>query len=119
MTDRPKSDPPSPAEPATGEAGARAQGEPADLLDAEVEAPEPREDDPMRALLKRSMARDMENAPHLLAGVQRRIRTRSRGKFFADGWSTTQARVSYALVGLVTLLLIVLAYLALGPMDIR
>jgi hypothetical protein len=73
----------------------------------------------VRALLKRSLARDEENAPDLLAGVQRRIRMRSRGKFFADGWSTHQARASYALIGLATLLLVVLAYLVLSPMDMR
>jgi hypothetical protein len=73
----------------------------------------------MRALLKRSLSRDGENAPDLLAGVQRRIRARSRGKFFADGWSTGQARMGYVLVALVTLLLVVIAYYALGPMDMR
>ena len=73
----------------------------------------------MRALLKRSLARDGENAPDLLAGVQRRIRARSRGKFFADGWSTTQARVNYALIGILTLLLAVLAYYMLSPMGMR
>jgi hypothetical protein len=73
----------------------------------------------VRALLKRSLARDTETAPDLLAGVQRRIRARSRGKFFNDGWSTTQARMSYALVGVLTLLLVVLAYLVLSPIDFR
>jgi hypothetical protein len=73
----------------------------------------------MRALLKRSLSRDSETAPDLLAGVQRRIRARSRGKFFADGWSTTQARVNYALIGILTLLLAVLAYAMLGPMGMR
>ena len=73
----------------------------------------------MRALLKRTLARDGENAPDLLAGVQRRIRARSRGKFFNDGWSTTQARASYALIGVLTVLLAVLAYYMLGPMGMR
>jgi hypothetical protein len=73
----------------------------------------------MRALLKRSLARDGENAPDLLAGVQRRIRARSRGKFFNDGWSTTQARANYALIGVLTLLLAVLAYYMLSPMGLR
>ena len=73
----------------------------------------------VRALLKRSLARDVENVPDLLAGVQRRIRARSKGKFYADGWSTTQARMSYALIGLLTLLLVVLAYFVLSPMDVR
>jgi hypothetical protein len=73
----------------------------------------------MRALLKRSLARDVENAPDLLAGVQRRIRARSRGKFYADGWSTTQARMNYVLIGLLTLLLVVLAYFVLSPIDVH
>jgi hypothetical protein len=73
----------------------------------------------MRALLKRSLSRDVENAPDLLAGVQRRIRARSRGKFYADGWSITHARASYALIGLLTLLLVVLAYLVLSPIDVH
>jgi hypothetical protein len=85
----------------------------------EAFAEDPRDDDAMRALLKRSMSRDAEDAPDLLAGVQRRIRARSRGKFFADGWSTQQARFSYVLVGLLTLLLVALAYFALSPFDIR
>jgi len=85
--------------------------------------PEPSDDEresaAVRALLRRSLAVDEEGTPDLLAGVQRRIRHRSRGKFFADGWSTNQARASYALVGVATLLLVVLAYLVLGPMAPR
>jgi hypothetical protein len=73
----------------------------------------------MRALLKRSLAHDADDAPDLLAGVQRRIRARSRGKFFNDGWSTTQARVNYALIGVLTLFLAVLAYYMLSPMGLR
>jgi hypothetical protein len=73
----------------------------------------------MRALLKRSLSSDGEDAPDLLAGVQRRIRARSRGKFYADGWSTTQARVNYALIGILTLLLAILAFAMLSPMGMR
>jgi hypothetical protein len=89
------------------------------------DTPERDEDDrsseAMRDLLKRSLSTDAlsKDAPDLLPGVQRRIRKRSRGKFFGDGWSTTQARTSYVLVGLVTLLLVALAYFALGPMDLH
>ena len=101
MTDRPESEAPKPA---AGE---------------DVPPEDSRDDDAMRALLKRSMSRDGDDAPDLLAGVQRRIRARSRGKFFADGWSTQQARFSYALVGLLTLLLVALAYFVLSPIDIR
>ena len=79
------------------------------------------EDAAVRDLLKRALSSEAlgHGAPDLLQGVQRRIRRRSRGKFFADGWSTGQARVGYVLVALVTLLLVALAYLALGPTGVR
>jgi len=75
----------------------------------------------VRDLLKRSLSTESiaAEAPNLLRGVQRRLRRRSRGKFFADGWSTAQSRASYVLVAAVTLLLVALAYFALGPMDVR
>jgi hypothetical protein len=75
----------------------------------------------LRDLVKRSLSGEAlhTEAPDLLAGVQKRIRRRSRGKFFGDGWSTSHARISYLLVALVTLLLVALALFALGPLDIR
>jgi hypothetical protein len=84
-----------------------------------TEEADERQAEAMRSLLKRSLARDVENAPDLLAGVQRRIRARSRGKFYADGWSTTHARMNYVLIGLLTLLLVVLAYFVLSPIDVH
>jgi hypothetical protein len=79
------------------------------------------DDELVRSLLKRTMATDVvaKDTPDLLRGVQRRIRRRSRGKFFADGWSTGQAKIGYVLVALITLVLVALAYFALGPMDVR
>jgi hypothetical protein len=79
------------------------------------------DDELVRNLLKRTLSTDVvaKDAPDLLGGVQRRIRRRSKGKFFADGWSTGQARVGYVLIALVTLVLVALAYFALGPMDVR
>ncbi len=85
--------------------------------------PEPTEDESasraVSDLLKRSLSVDAREAPDLLVGVQRIIRKRSRGKFFGDGWSTTQTRTSYLLVGLITLLLVAVAYYTLGSMDVR
>jgi hypothetical protein len=80
-----------------------------------------KEEAQVRDLLKRALSNESlgQGAPDLLAGVQRRIRRRSRGKFFGDGWSTGQARIGYVLVALVTLLLVLVAYYALGPMDVR
>ncbi|HEY3819036.1 MAG TPA: hypothetical protein VGL81_17825 [Polyangiaceae bacterium] len=82
---------------------------------------EEKDDELVRNLLKRTLATDVvaKDPPDLLRGVQRRIRRRSRGKFFGDGWSTSQAKIGYVLVALVTLVLVALAYFALGPMDVR
>jgi hypothetical protein len=89
----------------------------AELAALEQEAPA------MRALLKRSLAaREREEAlpepakeAQLLASVQKKLRKRSRGKFYGDGWSTAQTRLSYTLIALVMLVTVVAVYLALGP----
>lgn len=112
--------------------GPEVEGEP--TPSAAAGAPEPEDGDlpelddddgaAIRALLKRSLAPDepkVEAAapdPELLRGVQRKIRQRSRGKFYADGWSTSQSRLNYALVAAVMLVTIVVVYLALGPMGV-
>jgi hypothetical protein len=79
------------------------------------------ENQAVRDLVRRTLSNDAlaKEAPDILRGVQRRIRIRSRGKFFADGWSTTQARHAYLLIALITLLLAATAYVALVPLDIR
>jgi hypothetical protein len=77
--------------------------------------------DPMRDLLKRAIAKPTEaSAPEkpMLAEVQRKLRVRSQGKFYGDGWSTTNEKVSYALVATVMLIVIAIAYFALGPTGI-
>lgn len=94
-----------------------------ELTDAELaqldEAPA------LSALLKRSLAKGEDTSPtpetekekdaELLASVQRKLRKRSKGKFYGDGWSTTQSRLNYALIAMVMLVTIVAVYLALGP----
>ena len=108
-----------PAEP--GEAKAPDAPDAPEVVE-EVEVPA------LSALLKRSLrsaepdaaepAKDVEKNRLLLASVQRKLRQRSKGKFYADGWSTSQSRVNYALVAGVMLVVIVAVYLALGPMGI-
>jgi hypothetical protein len=85
------------------------------------EKDEEAEDQAVRALVKRALSRDAggSHAPDILRGVQRRLRRRSRGKFFADGWSTMQTRLGYLLVAVMTLLLVAIAVYALGPMAVR
>jgi len=60
-----------------------------------------------------------ERAPEqdavLLRSVQQKLRKRSKGKFYGDGWSTSQSKISYVLVAGVMLVTIVAVYLALGP----
>ncbi|MDP9151932.1 MAG: hypothetical protein M3O36_18575 [Myxococcota bacterium] len=89
-----------------------------------TEPPEPADDDETRAIrdiVKRALSAERARrvTPDILRGVQRRLRKRSRGRFFADGWSTVPTRVGYVLVALVTLLLVAVAYYALGPTGLR
>lgn len=88
-------------------------------------AEEEEKDDPaLSALLKRSLgAADDDAAPtaddeKLLRGVQTKLRRRSKGKFYGDGWSTTHSRINYVLVAAVMLVTILAVYLALGPTGI-
>lgn len=86
-------------------------------------APEEEEkDDPaFSALLKRSLEPkgDAPEEKKILAGVQRKLRKRSKGKFYNDGWSTSQSRLNYVLIAGVMLVTIIAVYLALGPTGIR
>jgi hypothetical protein len=81
---------------------------------------EEKEDPALSALLKRSVgaAEPPADDKKLLMGVQRKLRKRSKGKFYGDGWSTSQSRLNYALVAVVMLVTIVAVYLALGPTGI-
>jgi hypothetical protein len=55
-------------------------------------------------------------APNLLHGVQRKLRKRSRGKFYGDGWSTARSpRSTYLVTSLLMLVLIALVFLVLIP----
>jgi hypothetical protein len=55
-------------------------------------------------------------APSLLSGVQKKLRVRSRGKFYGDGWSTAPTpRSTYIVSSIVMLLIIGLVFFALVP----
>jgi hypothetical protein len=74
----------------------------------------------LASLLKRSLGDPppAKTEGAVLRGVQRKLRQRSRGKFYGDGWSTTNARMSYVLVAIVMLVVMAIAYFALGPVGI-
>lgn len=76
------------------------------------------EDVAMQSLLKKAVERSDTQVPDLVAGVQRKLRKRSRGKFYADGWSTAASRTGYAVVAVAMLLILAVAYLVLGPTGI-
>jgi len=125
-----------PTEPA---AGARESEPPLDELDDEARAvlDEAREeglDDEARAVLDEEGEEGLDEvdvrellrsalappkgavAPELLKGVQRRIRTRSRGKFYGDGWSTAKSpRSTYLVTSLLMLVLIGFVFFVLVP----
>jgi len=75
----------------------------------------------VRDLLRRAL--DPPRAakrPDILRGVQRRIRVESRGKFFADGWSTAIApRATFLVTSLVMVLVTLLVWLLLSPSSIE
>ncbi len=85
---------------------------------------EEEENPALSALLKRSLKAPEEEAPapaeeqKLLENVQRKIRQRSKGKFYNDGWSTTQSRINYMLIAGIMLATVIAVYLALGPTGI-
>jgi hypothetical protein len=74
------------------------------------------EDEGVRRLLRRAMPEPVRPpSPEFLRGVQARIRTRSRGKFFADGWSTSNRRVGYGTIAVAMLILLLLVFVLMTP----
>lgn len=86
---------------------------------AQLEAEDARRE--VGSLLKRSLGTALEELPApekdavLLRSVQQKLRRRSKGKFYGDGWSTSQSKISYVLVAGVMLVTILAVYFALGP----
>jgi hypothetical protein len=72
----------------------------------------------VRELLRGAAGREPPTVD-VLAGVQRKIRVRSRGKYYGDGWSTTrQPPIETFLVTSLVMLAIALAvYVALSPLS--
>jgi hypothetical protein len=74
------------------------------------------DEDEVRSLLRQAMRVDRRKPVSVLPGVQRKIRQRSRGKFYADGWSTGRSPSStYIVTSLVMLMVLAVIYLALVP----
>jgi hypothetical protein len=87
-------------------------------LDVEGEEPEAAslDDDDVKALLKSALRVQPPPQTNVLRGVQKKIRQRSKGKFYSDGWSTSSSpRTTYFVTSLVMLVVIIALYLALVP----
>lgn len=79
------------------------------------------EDDAIGKLLRGAAKKAESEAPPpaaLLPAVQKKLRERSRGKFYGDGWSTAQQTTSYLLVSLLMLIVLGAAFYALGPSGV-
>ncbi len=87
---------------------------------------EPALDDASEARLRNLMqgafsTPERDNSPDVLRGVQQKLRDRSGGKFYTDGWSTIRhAPISTFLVtGLAMLVLMLFVVFALAPLSGR
>ncbi|MFP6684929.1 MAG: hypothetical protein VB934_09455, partial [Polyangiaceae bacterium] len=73
----------------------------------------------VRDLLRRALddGRTASREIEITRGVQRRLREQTRGRFFADRWSTSNSpRGVYLVTTVLMLLVIALAYMLLMPM---
>ena len=80
---------------------------------------DPSEDARLRNLLRGALDAVPEESPDVLRGVQRKLRERSGGKFYADGWSTTRyAPIStFFVTSLMMLSFMVFIYFVIHPLS--
>lgn len=82
------------------------------------EAPEETEE--LAAELRSALKGDAQQAPpDVLAGFQKKLRERSGGKFYEDGWSTSRHPPinTYLITSLMMLAVIGLIYALLAPLS--
>lgn len=79
---------------------------------------EPEEDERLRSILRGAL-RASDEAPDVLAGFQKKVRERSEGKFYADGWSTARHPPvnTYLITGLLIWCALVVIYALLSPLS--
>jgi len=74
-------------------------------------------DDSMRSLLRGALK---DEGPHgdVLAGVQKKLRDRSGGKFYDDEWSTTRKSptLTFLVTGALMLVIVLVTYAVIGPL---
>ena len=84
-----------------------------------LDAPEAAEGENSLRSMLRGALREEGPPPNVLAGVQKKIRERSRGKFYADGWSTAKHPPlnTYLITSLLMLAVLGLSYALLSPLS--
>ena len=72
----------------------------------------------IRALVRQT-ARLEDEAPDLVRGFQSKLRKRSKGKFYADGWSTSKQPpvMTYLITSLLMLAVVFAAYAVMRPLS--
>lgn len=79
------------------------------------------ESDKMRDLLRGAMRKDGDEPPpesQFLRGVQKRLRDRSGGKFYADEWSTARRPTyTYLWTSVVMLVIVLLVYAVMTSLS--
>jgi hypothetical protein len=106
-----------PAQAAAGTPGKPPGGEPPEEEPWEEEDRGP-DSDALRDLLRRAADEPLPPPKtDVLRGVQKRLRVRSKGKVYADGWSTRDdnPRGTYLITAAVMLVLLGMVYWALVP----
>jgi hypothetical protein len=85
------------------------------ITDGEVD---PGQDASLRRLLRGALDDAPDKSLDVLRGVQRKIRERSGGKFYADGWSTTRYAPfsTYFVTSLMMLSFVVFIYMVIHPL---
>jgi hypothetical protein len=86
-----------------------------------TEADEPtQEAEELAAELRSALKGDVsEQAPDVLAGFQKKLRERSGGKFYEDGWSTSRHPPinTYLITSLMMLAVLGIIYALLAPLS--
>lgn len=76
------------------------------------------DDEALRRMVRGAL-RDESPAPDVLSGFQRKVRERSRGKFYGDGWSTVRHPPinTYFVTSLLMLAALFVIYALLTPLS--
>jgi hypothetical protein len=76
------------------------------------------EDERLRSIVRGAL-RASDDSPDLLAGFQKKVRERSDGKFYADGWSTARHPPvnTYLVTGLMIWGALAVIYALLSPLS--